>query len=201
MDGMLEGRQVYGEDFDVDIRDCKFLGEGHNGIVYLLPDGRVIKIFKNQKNCEKEYMILKAVDGSRHFPKAYEGVGNYIIRDYVGGECLKDYIKRKGLSRRLAINLIELIDEFKRLNFTKLDARCRDIYVQDGEFLMVIDPKYSYTREKDFPRHLAKGLNKLGVLGKFMEVLKKERPKLYKDWKVKFKSSGVLQNKRASSKF
>jgi len=181
----------FGESFDIDLRDCKYLGEGNNGIVYLLPDGRVIKIFKKIKNCQNEYFILEKVNGNEHFPRAYECMGNYIIRDYVGGECMRSYIKKHGLSRRLALNLIELIEEFKKLQFTKLDIRCRDVYVQEGEFLMVIDPKYSYTREKDFPKHLAKGLSSLGVLHEFMKVVRKVRPEIYKDWASKLKKAGM----------
>lgn len=183
----------YGEEFEVDLRDCKVLGEGHNGFVYLLPDGKVIKIFKKIKNCKKEYSILKAVKGSRNFPVVYHSLGNYIIRDFVGGECLKDYLKVKGLSRKLALNLIELIDEFKRLDFKKLDIRCRDIYVQEDESLMVIDPKYSYTRDKDFPKHLCKGLKKLGLLEGFLDVVGVERPELYTDWKDKLIKAKLLE--------
>lgn len=182
----------YEEEFNIDLRDCKLLGEGHNGFVYLLPDGKVIKIFKKMENCEKEYFILKSVNGSRHFPRVYASMGNYIVRDYVGGECLKDYLKKQSFSRRLAVHLIELIDEFKKLKFKKLDIRCKDIYVQEDEFLMVIDPKYSYTREKDFPKHLGKGLKKLGVLEGFMKIVKEERPRLYKEWNDKLKKAGLI---------
>lgn len=183
----------YDKEFDVDLRECKVLGEGHNGIVYLLPDGKVIKIFKKIKNCKREYFILQAVKGSSNFPVVYCSLGNYIIRDYVGGECLKDYLKVNGLSRRLALNLIGLIDEFRRLEFKKLDIRCRDLYVQEDESLMVIDPKYSYTRDKDFPKHLCKGLRKLGLLEKFMDVVRTERPELYGEWKDKLIKVGFME--------
>ncbi len=36
------------------LRKGEFLGSGHNGIVYLLPDKKVIKIFKEKKVCKKE---------------------------------------------------------------------------------------------------------------------------------------------------
>jgi len=180
------------EDFAIDLRDCQFLGEGHNGFVYLLPDNKVIKIFKKPKNCKKEYYILKRVRGSPHFPVVYESMGNYIIRDFVGGICLKDYLKTHEFSRRLAVNLINLLQDFKKNGFKKIDTRCKDIYVQEDEFLMVIDPKYSYTREKDFPKHLAKGLKKLKVLDKFMEFVKEEKPHLYEKWSVKLRKAGLL---------
>jgi predicted Ser/Thr protein kinase len=180
------------EKFDIDLRDCLFLGEGHNGIVYRLPDGNVIKIFKAEKHCRREYSILKKVEGSRHFPKAYSSLGNYIIREYVGGDCLKDYIKENGLSHNMAVGLIKLLDEFDRLGFTKLDIRCRDIYVLEDGFLMVIDPKCSYTKYRDFPKHLAKGLKKLGALEDFLEVANTEKPELYNEWIFKLKCAGLV---------
>lgn len=187
------------EDMEFDLRECELLGQGHNGIVYRLPDGRVIKIFKDKKNCKKEYMILKGAAASPHFPKAYVCGGNYIIRDYVGGICAKDYIKEKGMSRKLALNLIELIREFKKLKFTKLDIRCRDLYIQPDEYLMVIDPKSSYNRKVDFPRHLAKGLKKLGVLDFFLDVVKSEDSKLHDEWVEKMKAAGVIRVKKTTA--
>ena len=195
---MLAPVRSYGnlEDiFEFDLRECKFLGEGHNGIVYLLPDGRVIKIFKDSKNCKKEYLILKGASGSKYFPRAYLRGGNYIIRDYVGGVCAKDYIKKNGLSRKLACNMLDLLEEFKRLKFTKLDIRCRDLFVQDDESIVVIDPKSSYSRNIDFPRHLAKGLAKLNVLGQFLDAVKSRNPELYDTWTQKLSKAGILKKK------
>jgi hypothetical protein len=54
--------------------------------------------------------------------------------------------------------------------------------VKDDEALMVIDPKKFYSKKRSFPRHLSKGLYKLGVLREFMWILKEERPKLYNKW-------------------
>ena len=175
----------YGEDFDINLFDCEFLGEGNNGVVYLMPDGRVIKICKEQKSCDKEYFILKAVNGNRYFPKVYECNGNYMIREYVGGECLKDYIKSHGLSRNLVVKLVHLVEEFRKLKFTKLDIRCRDIFIQANGSLLVIDPKSSYTRNVSFPRHMMKGLRNLGVLNEFLQVVKEHRPNLYTQWMEK----------------
>ncbi|MDI6619047.1 MAG: protein kinase [Clostridiales bacterium] len=169
------------------------LGEGHNGIVYLLPDGKAIKIFKDKKHCVKEYDILKAVNGNKYFPKVYSCGGNYIIRDFVGGECAKDYIKKKGLSKKLALNLIHLLEEFINLKFTRIDIRCRDLYIQDDESILVIDPKSSFSRNIPFPRHLSKGLKKLKVLDKFLKILKQENGKLYDDWVPALKKCGLLQ--------
>jgi RIO-like serine/threonine protein kinase len=109
-------------------------------------------------------------------------MGNYMIRDFVDGIPLNKYIKNHGLSKDLAIQLIKLVEEFRRLGFKKIDTRCKDIMIQPDGSLMVIDPKKFYSKKRDFPKHLSKGLYKLGVLDFFMEIVCKERPKLYNQW-------------------
>ena len=172
----------YIKNFDVNLLDCKLLGKGHNGTLYLLPGGKVIKICYSIKSCRKEYEILHKIRKNKYFPQVYGMMGNYMIRDYVDGILLTKYIKKHGLDRDLALQLIELLDEFRRLNFKKLDTRCKDIMVLPDGKLMVIDPKKFYTKNRSFPRHMSKGLYKLGVLDTFLEVVREERPKLYKQW-------------------
>lgn len=180
----LKEVEDYKNNAGLDLRRCKFLGEGHHGKVFLRGDGKVVKICTTAKSCKKEYTILKQVHGAKHFPRVYEYNNIYMVRDYVGGECMKDYIKRNGLSRRLALNIIELLEEFQELKFTKIDIRCKDIFVQNDESVMVIDPKGCFSRSKSYPSHLMKGLKKALYLDKFLKILKEERPDLYDRWIV-----------------
>lgn len=41
------------------LRKGEFLGSGHNGIVYLLPDKKVIKVFKEKKGMQKRKRNLR----------------------------------------------------------------------------------------------------------------------------------------------
>lgn len=179
------GRNIYERyirNFEANLLNCKFLGKGNNGIVYLLPEGKIIKVCFEVESCRKEYYILNKIHNNKYFPRVYGMTGNYMIRDYVEGVPLPKYVKKSGFSRKLAINIIELLEEFKKLKFKKQDIRCKDIMVKDDESLMVIDPKKFYSKKRNFPRHLSKGLYKLGVLDEFMWILKEERPKLYEKW-------------------
>ena len=163
---------AYSADFDKDIeslfKDAKLLGEGHNGIVYEVPGNRAIKIFTDKNVCKSEAEILYRVKKSKYFPKIYKSGDYYILSDMVNGERLDDYIQENGLSQQLIYNLYRLINEFKSLKFTKLDARCRDIYVDKNQRLKVIDPKQCYKRKVDYPRHLMKGLDGIDVLEEFL---------------------------------
>ncbi|MCY6484164.1 protein kinase [Clostridium aestuarii] len=169
------------------LRKGEFLGRGHNGIVYLLPNKKIIKIFKDKKVCNKEYDILKKTENSKYFPKTYAHGPYYIVRSYVGGERLDKYIKKRGFNKEIAHNIIKLIKEFKRLEFKKLDIRCKDLYIGKQFSLRVIDPKNNYSEEVIYPRHLMKGLNKLGVLDEFLSAVNDECPEAYKLWNFRMK--------------
>ncbi|WP_338432209.1 protein kinase [Clostridium tyrobutyricum] len=169
------------------LRIGQFLGEGHNGIVYLLPDDKVIKIFKDKKVCESEYSILKKTTKSKHFPQIYYHGFNYIVRSYAKGMRLDYYIKENGLDYNAAYSIIELLKEFKKLKFKKLDIRCKDLYLDENFYLNVIDPKNNYSKHCVYPRHLMKGLNKLGVLGDFLNVIYSEYNEVYGDWSFRIK--------------
>lgn len=174
--------EQYIENFDINLLECRFLGRGHNGIVYMLPDGKVIKICYEEKSCKKEYSILDRIKENKYFPRVYGMSGNYMIRDYVDGMDLRDYIKKYGLTKELTLKVLDLLEEFKTLDFKKEDLRCKDILVQSDGSLKVIDPKKFFSKDRDFPRHLVKGLHKLGVLTFFMLITKNERPNLFRQW-------------------
>lgn len=167
------------------LSDCKFLGKGNNGEVYLLPNGNVVKIFFKTKDFVGEYSILERVNRNKYFPEIYEIGSNYMVRECVQGELLSNYIKKHGVNRIIAHNIIEMLKEFNKLKFKKIDLRCRDIFVQPDGSLKVIDPKNFYTKHRNFPRHLSKGLYNLGILDSFLEILNVDEPQLYKKWSLK----------------
>lgn len=185
---------AYSADFDEVteklFREANYLGEGNNGIVYELPNKKAIKIFLKKKVCNDEGSILAKTNGSKYFPRLYKRGKLYVIRDLVEGERLDKHVKENGLSQKLIKNIYELLSEFKRLKFKKLDIRCKDIYVSENDELMIIDPKKAYTRKVDYPRHLMKGLNRIGVLDEFIDEIKKIDSKAAESWEIKFKLYG-----------
>jgi len=178
----LDETDYYMANLGLNLAACKFLGEGRNGKVFLRPDGKVIKICRTKINCLKEYSILKKVNGNKYFPRVYKYHSQYMIRDFVGGICLKNYIKQYGPSRILGFNIITMLDEFENLGFKRIDTRCKDIFVQNDLSLKIIDAKGYFTRNVNYPRHLIKGLDKLGVLSWFKWIIYLERYDLYKKW-------------------
>ena len=48
---MIKAGQILSFDKELEklFREAKFLGEGHNGIVYELPENKAVKIFTNKR--------------------------------------------------------------------------------------------------------------------------------------------------------
>ena len=180
---------AYSADFDKELeslfKDAKLLGEGHNGIVYEVPGNKAIKIFTDKNICKSEADILYKVKKSKYFPRIYKNGEYYILREMVNGKRLDHYIQENGLSQKLIYNLYRLINEFKALKFTKLDARCRDIYVNENERVKVIDPKQCYKRKVDYPRHLMKGLEGIDCLEIFLSGIYSIDKKTAQEWNKK----------------
>ena len=180
---------AYSADFDKELeslfKDAKLLGEGHNGIVYEVPGNKAIKIFTDKNICKSEADILYKVKKSKYFPRIYKNGEYYILREMVNGKRLDHYIQENGLSQQLIYNLYRLINEFKALKFTKLDARCRDIYVNEKERVKVIDPKQCYKRKVDYPRHLMKGLEGIDCLEIFLSGIYSIDKKTAQEWNKK----------------
>ena len=180
---------AYSADFDKELeslfKDAKLLGEGHNGIVYEVPGNKAIKIFTDKNICKSEADILYKVKKSKYFPRIYKNGEYYILREMVNGKRLDHYIQENGLSQQLIYNLYRLIIEFKALKFTKLDARCRDIYVNENERVKVIDPKQCYKRKVDYPRHLMKGLEGIDCLEIFLSGIYSIDKKTAQEWNKK----------------
>lgn len=174
------------EDIENLIRISEFLGKGNNGVVYRIDEQKIIKIFNEEKVCKKELAILKASSKCASFPQVY-GYGDFfIIRDFVEGIRLDKYLSNNLINREIVQSIVELIRDFKRLHYKKLDIRCKDLYVQKDFSLRVIDPKNNYSKTMDYPRHLMKGIYKRDQIGYFFFFLQQIDYELCDKWKKQF---------------
>lgn len=154
------------------LKNAQKIGEGHNGVVFLFEDGNTIKFFRRHGAWQDESYILKKVKGSKFFPRIIEVGDNYIVRDYVDGIRLDKYLKTHSMDDSLAKSLYDMILEFEKLRFRRVDIRCKDIfYDTDKKRVRIIDPKNNYSKRVVYPRHLMKGLYKKDALDDFLEVV------------------------------
>lgn len=151
--------------------------------IYLLPDKRVLKICKNIKDCRREYLVLRYSNKYDMFPKVYEYRQGYLIRDYVDGICIIDYLKKNIFDKELALSLIDIYDTFVKLKFTRLDTGVSHIFVTNDKKIQLIGLKSCCWHDEKYPKHMLNGLRRLKVSKRFFKILKDERPELYKEWR------------------
>lgn len=166
----------------IDVSNLQMVGQGRQGKVYLLPPNKVIKVFNHSSSCKNQYITLKHSEKSRFFPKVYEFDKYSIIMDFVPGTTMSYYISTNGLSKTLSIELVRLFEEFKALQFTRLDIRIGHIFVQHDESVKIIDPRSSFKIIQDCPLLMMKGLKQSGVLEKFFNNIKDTYPNYYEEW-------------------
>lgn len=167
------------------LKEGELIGEGHNGVVFLLPGNMVIKFFRDKKVWHDESSILLKTKKSRFFPKIYSLGKNYIVREYVDGVRLDKYLKNNKLDEQVCSELYEMILDFRKLKFSRIDVRCKDIFVTGDYKLKVIDPKNSYKKTVKYPRHLMKGLYKRDSLDDFLKYIENRDFEKYAYWKYK----------------
>ncbi|GIM27432.1 hypothetical protein CPJCM30710_00980 [Clostridium polyendosporum] len=101
------------------------------------------------------------------------------------GEPLPSYIKKRGLTQKLAKNIIDLVEEFKRLGFTKIDIMAKHIFVDNQQNIMVIDPRKTYTTNYPYPTRIVRTLKKLNLFDDFLKILSNYKPHLISFWTKK----------------
>lgn len=164
------------------IQNCKFLGSGAEGSVYLTEEGYALKCFKNITAAKDEEEILRVTKDSVFFPKLILRFSNILIREYVEGENLYEYIKKHQLSYNLSIQIIELIEDLKRLNFKRLNLRNAHIFVNSSEKISVIDPRKPFDKDMPYPKDIIKILVKMNLYDEFLKDVFKYKPELVSYW-------------------
>jgi len=167
---------------DYDLSKLVKIGEGRHGAVFLLDQGRCLKIYRKRKYLEMEFKVLELGKRFDIFPRVYSIKGNYMVREYCSGIDAKEYIKRYGLNKKLAIKLIESLEIFSKLGFARIDCRLAHIIVRKNMEIKIIDPTRNMHKKVNFPRQMLGELATLGYKEKFLSIVKEVRPNYYKQW-------------------
>ncbi|MDQ0879899.1 kinase [Peribacillus sp. V2I11] len=160
------------------------IGRGNQGAVFKISSDQCIKIFHKPMHAQSESEALKVAQGSPIVAKLY-GVGeNYIIMEYIEGPSLQEYLKSKGnITEDITKKILFLIKEMKRIKFTRLDSRLKEIIVTKQGDLKMVDLVSHFTKKYEIPQLLLGNLKKLGLLSSFLEQVKKIDPQSYLEWK------------------
>ena len=170
----------------LEAKEFKLLGSGAEGSVYLTPEGYAFKVFKNIENAKNEDEILKQTADSPFFPNSIVRTSNILIREYVGGVTLKEYISKHGLTYSLSKEIIDLIEDLKRLNFKRLNFRNAHIFVSSNGNIKVIDPRKPYSKTTPYPKDIVKILVKYHLFDKFLKDVLNYNPNLLPYWTLAY---------------
>jgi len=168
---------------NVNVKELEFIGKGSQGKVYRIDSQKCIKIFKNNKSCKNELKTLLMAQEDVHFPKLYEYGSNFIIREYVNGVELNEYLAKRKLTPELSSRLIELYESIVRVGYERHDTAIFHILVTPSGELKLIDTAKAMKKKSVIPNLLISGLEELGYKDDFFNFLKINRPYLYPKWK------------------
>lgn len=160
------------------------IGSGKQGAVFKISSDQCVKIHAKQKYALKESKVLEAAQESPIVAKLYEVGANYIVMEYIEGPTLFEYLKsNRVLSEKVTNQILFLLNEMNRLNFTRLDSRLNHIILTGQGELKVIDLVSHFTKKVDRPELLMIHLKRLGLLSSFLEQVKNIDPQSYQKWK------------------
>lgn len=167
---------------NINIRDLELIGKGTQGKVYRIDSQKCIKVFKSKRECKDEISTLLMAQADIHFPKLYQYGMNYIIREYVNGIELNEYLSVQKLTPQLSSKLIELYEAMVRIGYLRQDSAIFHIFVTPSGELKLIDTAKAMKKKSMIPNLLISGLEDLGYKETFFNFLKSNRPYLYEKW-------------------
>lgn len=168
-----------------DVSGYRLIGDGKDGEVYQLNSEQCVKIFFLKETKEREYKALRIGQSSPVIPRMFAHGENYIVMEFINGISLSHHLKKhRQISEELTKKLLNMLNEFKELGFTRWDAEARHIFINEEGNIKVIDHKRAFTSSNKVPIKLLKGLQKYKLLDEFLHHVKHINPSLIEKWRM-----------------
>ncbi|MGG2057839.1 kinase [Priestia megaterium] len=172
------------ENILVDFKKYEVIGQGKDGVIYQLTSNQCIKIFFKGEVYKKELEAIQVGQSSSIIPRLYDYGPNYIVMECIKGISLAKYLKKnRHITESLVMQLINLFDELKKLNFSRRDTELRHVLMNEQGNLKIIDLKRAFTSNRPIPVKLLTELKELKLSREFLSYVKAIRPSLYQQWK------------------
>jgi len=169
----------------VNFKRYAVVGKGKDGVIYQLTSDRCVKVFFKEEVYKKELKAIQVGQSSSSIPRLYDYGSNYIVMEYIKGISLaKHFKKNKCIPKSLVIQLINLLDELKKLNFSRQDTELRHVLMNEQGDLKVIDLKRAFSSNRPIPIKLLTELKELKLSKEFLAYVKDIRPSLYQKWRT-----------------
>ncbi|WP_223069553.1 serine/threonine protein kinase [Paenibacillus caui] len=168
--------------------DYPLIGMGAQGAVFRISAEECVKIYQDPREAVFEREALEAAKGIAYFPRLLRSGPNYIVMEYIEGPSLETVLYQgQPLTERMAGQLLGILQEMRRLRFTRIDTRTEHILVSEGERLHVIDHIGAFLTTRQVPYLLLRSLEWVGALLPFLAYVAHHDPELYNEWCLKRK--------------
>lgn len=165
----------------------RLIGQGAQGAVFKISEGRCVKIYRNRKKAKMEARALKTGQHLSFMPRLYKVGSNYVIREYFNAPTLKEHLENSMfMTESMAKKLIIMLKGLKQAGYTMVDAPLRHIFVMDNGEIKVIDHVNAYKREHPAPVKLWRDLKKISLKDSFLMHVQRLEPEMYRNWQEFF---------------
>lgn len=160
-------------------KGLEYIGRGKHGKVYKLDNEKCIKMFKRKECFQNELKTLQMAQKNKHFPRLYDWGKNMIIREYIDGVPLDQFLKSNSLTEVLSEKIINVYEALVEVGFRRKDTALLHIYILDNGELKVIDTAKAMSVERTYPKIIIKDLTDLGLKKEFLQHVKALRPTFF----------------------
>lgn len=168
----------------IDKNNLTPIGEGAQGRVYRIDSSRCIKIYKKEKYRRRELECLQRGAGDPLFPTVHEWGSEYLIREYIDGIPLIEYLRKHPLTEEISQQILSVFHTLERLQFRRLDVRLDHLIINKDARIRLIDPTNLMHMRESHPKRILAGLRSLGMDREFLQFVRKVEPKLADAWRA-----------------
>lgn len=167
---------------ETDLKSLELLGSGTQGSVYKIDERKCIKVFKKSKNCRAELHSLLISQIDSHFPKLYSYGDDYIVREYISGITVEDYLLERPINETICRKIIEIYLAMKYVGFKRIDSALFHMYLLDSGEIKLIDTAKAMKKNYIYPHIIINSLSKLNCKDYFLEFVRESYPHLFNIW-------------------
>lgn len=165
-----------------DLPGRTFIGAGKEGRVYRLDKTRCIKYYNKDKYQRRELAALRRGQNDPLLPRLHEWGHGFVIREFIEGIPLSQYLAAHGLTSELAEKILLMHETLIRLGYRRADLRLAHVILTPGGRLRIIDPTNMMKVDRTYPRKLLHDLASLGLKEEFLAWAERLRPRTYEEW-------------------
>lgn len=166
----------------IEKKNLEFLGRGTQGSVYKIDNEKCIKIFKKRSSCKDELHSLLISQSNSCFPRLYSYGENYIVREYIKGIPLDEYLSSNPINDVICHKIIELYLAMRYVGFERLDSALFHIFILSSGELKLIDTAKAMKKKYLYPHIILQGLFELNCKDYFLYFVKENYSDIYVAW-------------------